>query len=95
MNENATKEILNIMSDTIKMLVEDKENDLAEMKDTMKLMSLVLDDDDVWAYSVGDVTADELYIKVKKAKGFNNHVNHDIFMNVLIDWMYNLNKEDK
>ena len=93
MNKNIN-EILNIILDTLKKLVEDKEKDLNEMKDTITLMSLVLDNDDVWAYSVGDVTADELYIKVKKAKGFNNHVNHDIFMNVLIDWMYHLNKED-
>ena len=88
------EEILNIMADTIGMLVKDKENEIAKIENTMDIMIKVLDNDDVWSYSVGDVTSDELYAKVKEYVGEGNYLSHDIFMNVLTDWMFHLSKED-
>ena len=92
--KNTELEILDIIKDTLGVLVKDRQQKIDEIGDTMHLMRLALDNDDVWAYSVGDVTADELYIKVKEAKGTGNYVNHDLFMNILIDWMIHLGGEE-
>lgn len=91
---NRTLEILDIIKDTLGVLVKDRENKIAEIEYTMDLIRFSLDDEDVWAYSVGDVTADELYIKVKRAMGPGKYVNHDIFMNTLTDWMFHLGGEE-
>ena len=91
--KNTELEILDIIKDTLGVLVKERQHKIDEISDTMTFMKFVLDDDDIWAYSVGDVTADELYIKVKEAKGFGNYVNHDLFMNVLVDWMFHLGGE--
>lgn len=86
-------EILDIIKDTIGVLVKDRQRKIDEIDDTMKFMTIVLDKNDIWAYSVGDVTADELYIKLKEAKGPGSYINHDLFMNILVDWMLHLGGE--
>lgn len=93
--KNTELEIVDIIKDTLNMLIEDRQHEIDKIENTMNIMLKVIDNDDVWSYSVGDTTADELYIKVKKAAGQNNYVSHDIFMNTLIDWMFHLGKEEE
>lgn len=95
MKKTMNEEILEMMHGIIEMMMTNNQREMDKIENTMDVMINVIDNDDVWAYSVGDVTADELYAKAKEFIGEGNYLSHDLFMNVLVDWMLHLGKEEQ